>query len=267
MGSNPKSDIMDAVMEYIYERHQFPSCTEIIDSIGITRSRCLQECQELVDEGDLHIVFEGKGQPKVYVPHYMMQGLLRTQKKPDWIEEYYFEKEPNLTNEIGRIQAKLIEYEIFRHLLYGTDIPLEESISRTLNYLEFDNVVHHKKNPDNPDIEFEYRGTTVLVESEGTKGAGTKKKVLQLEGWITRKIDEGLRTDEVQGIYALNHHREKKPDSRPNALSSHAKEFMKRYDFILITTPTLFTIVKDVVEGQSSKQDAREKVWKGDRIE
>lgn len=126
---------------------------------------------------------------------------------------------------------------------------------------------HLKGDPDNPDLIFEHAGKKVLVEVHGTKKLGPKSKVLQLEGWITREIDKGLKEGQVQGIYAINHYREQEPNKRNSPLSDHAVEFMKRYKFILITTPRLFSIVKEVTEGGISKKEARAKVWEGESIE
>lgn len=259
--------ILSAVTEYILETHQFPSCNEITKIVDISRPMCLKLCKELVSDKRLCIVFEGEGRPFVYVPYEMMQILLRTQKKPAWLTGYSFNDEPPLINEASEIERKLQIYDIVKRLLYCTDIPLEESVADSLDCLGFDNVVHHKDNPDNPDITFEYNNKLVLVEVEGKTRAGRKDKVLQLEGWVTREITSGMKTDEVQGMYVINHWRDTDPSSRSSPLTTHGNEFMKRYGFTLLTSPTLYTIVKEVIEGKLSKEDARNSVWEGDKID
>ena len=64
----------------------------------------------------------------------------------------------------------------------------------------------------------------------------------------------------------INHERDVSPNKREESLTPHAKEFMKRYDFLLVTTPFLFEIVQQVHYDKMSKIDAREKILKGQKI-
>ena len=258
--------VIQSIEEYIFQTHKFPSVAEISEAAKLSKMKCAKICDELVKENQLYIVFEGKGLPKIYVPYNMMQGLLMTQRKPEWISKYTFKDETSLRDKAKELNNQLITYDMFKRLLYATDIPLEEAVAFALNWLEFRNVIHHKENPDNPDITFEHEGKKVLVEVEGTTKAGGKSKVLQLEGWMRREIDEGKKTEELQGIFIVNHFRETEPDSRPEPLSSHAKEFLKRYGFKFFTTRFLFEIVKQVASGKISKENARKLVWNGEEI-
>jgi hypothetical protein len=260
------AQILNAVTEYILETHQFPSCTEISEYVKISKPTCLKLCKELVSDKQLCIVFEGEGRPSVYSPYDMMQVLLRTQKKPAWLSNYSFNDEPPLISKATEIEKNLQIYDIMKRLLYSTDMPLEESVAFSLQYLGFDNVVHQTDNKDNPDITLEYNNAFVLIEVEGKTRAGSKDKVLQLEGWVTREITSGKKNNEVQGVYVINHWRDTDPSLRSAPLTDHGKEFMNRYGFKLLTSPTLFLIMKDVIEGKLSKEDARKKVWEGDII-
>jgi len=265
--SDDEDKIMNSVLEYIFETHRFPSTSEIIKATSFSRKKCLTICDDLVSKKKLYMVFEGKGRSNVYVPYDMMQELLRTQKKPSWLEEYSFKDESPLIKKSNKIEENLNTFDMFKRLLYTTDIPLEEAVYFSLKYLEFSDVIHLVDDPDNPDITMNYDGKRVLLEIEGPKGLGKKDKVLQLDGWLKRELDAGKRADEIQGIYVINHFRDKNPDEREHALSSHAIEFMKRYQFKLLTTLTLFNVVKEVYEGTLSKEDAREKIWAGDKID
>jgi len=265
--TDDETAILNAVIEYIHETHRFPSCTELSSYTDINKDKCLKLCKDLVLKKELYIVFEGEGRPTIYVPYDMMQGLLRTQPKPEWIEKYSFKDEPTLIEKSSEIDEGLQTFEMFKRLLYATDIPLEEAVASSLSFLEFRDVIHLVDDPDNPDITMNYESKKVLIEVEGPKGQGKKGKVLQLDGWVKRELDEGKKADEVQGIYVVNHYRGKNPDERDHALSSHAIEFMKRYQFKLVTTLTLFTTVKEVYEGRLNKANAREKIWEGDKID
>ena len=181
--------------------------------------------------------------------------------------KYLFKDEPPLAGKAQKIEQELQIFDMFKRLLYATDIPLEEAVAFTLHYLEFEDVVHVVDNQDNPDITLNHDGKIVLLEVEGTKKFGKKGKILQLDGWMKRELDTDKKADEIQGIYVVNHFRDTDPSSRESPLSNHAKEFMKRYQFKLLTTSTLFDIAKDVKEGKLSKQDAKQKVWDGDKID
>jgi len=266
-GNELREKIMNAITEHIFHTHKFPSVREISKILGVSREKCIKICDQLVREKQLYLVFEGKGLPKIYVPYGMMQGLLRTQRKPEWITKFTFKDELSLTNQVKELNKQIIAYEMFKRLLYATDVPLEEAVAFTLNWLGFKDVVHHRENPDNPDLTFEYEGKKVLVEIEGTTKAGSKTKILQLDGWVRREIDKGKKSEELEGIFVVNHFREIEPNSRPEPLTSHAKEFLKRYGFKFLTTPFLFEIVKRVKDGKISKKEARKIIWRGEKLE
>lgn len=269
-GNNLDEDykkIVQTVRQYIFRNHKFPSVSQIAKITKIPVSRCKSMCNQLARQNQLYIVFGGgKGLPIIVLPYDMMQGVLRTQAKPKWIDKFGFEERNKLDREIEELNKKIIEYEMFERLLYTEDVPLEEAVAFTLNWLGFNNVRHHKENPDNPDITFEHDGKLVLIEVEGTTKAGDKSKVLQLDGWTRREIElRGKRREELIGIFVVNHYRETEPDKRPDPLTPHAKEFLKHYRFRFFTTRFLFDIVKKVIKGLS-KDKAREAVLKGERI-
>lgn len=114
MGTVSKNDVLITITEYIFQNHKFPSCSEIIESVNVSKSKCLDICQELVDDGQFYVVFEGSGNPTIYVPYDMMQGLLRTQLKPDWVDNYSFSNEPDLEEKIEQIKEELVDYKLIQ---------------------------------------------------------------------------------------------------------------------------------------------------------
>jgi len=159
-------------------------------------------------------------------------------------------------------------YDMFERLLYRTDIPLEEAVAFTLNYLDFQNVIHHKENRDYADITFDYDKIKVLVEVEGTTKQGDKDKVLQLEGWVKAEIEKGEKDPaQIQGFFIVNHFRETNPENREDPLTKHAKTFLKHYHFRFLTTYFLFKIVKQVNDGKLDTKNARQILWEGEKIE
>jgi len=258
--------VMEAVREHIFQTHTFPQITDISNQTGILKSRCTDICKKLINQKQLYKVFGGAGLSTVVLPYDMMQVVLRTQAKPDWMAKHSFREKGNLDKEIEKLSSKVAEYEMFERLLYTTDVPLEEAVTFTLEWLGFQDVRHYKEDTDNPDVTFMYDGIKALIEIEGTTKAGDKNKALQLDGWMTREImDFNRKASELKSFLTVNHFRETEPEKRGDPLTTHAKEFLKLKQSHFFTTYFLFNIVKDVMDGLS-KEEARKKVWEGEKI-
>lgn len=258
--------VVEAVRDYIFQTHNFPQITDIAKLTGIAKPKCSDMCTQLIEQKQLYKVFGGVGLSTVVLPYDMMQVVLRTQARPKWMAKHSFKEKSKLDKKIENLSSKVTEYERFERLLYTTDIPLEEAVAFALEWLGFQNVKHHKEDTDNPDVTFVYEGIKALVEIEGTTKASDKKKVLQLDGWMTREImDFNRKASELKGFLTVNHFREMEPEKRGDPLTTHAKEFLKLKQSYFFTTCFLFNIVKDVMGGLS-KEEARNKVWEGEKI-
>lgn len=260
-------NVMQAVRDFIFEKHIFPQVNDIVDITKIQRVRCNEVIDQLVRQKQLYVVFEGKTLPKIVILYDMMQGVLMTQKKPDWLTKFGFSEKTAISDEIEKLRKRAIQYEQFERLLYAADIPLEEAIWYALDWLEFANAVHHKDDSDNPDVTFEYDGIKALLEAEGTTKAGSKDKVGQLSTWMQRELSNGVEASKLAGFFAVNHYRDLEPDKRKDPLTPHAKEFLKAFHYTYFTTIFLFDIVKQVSAGTMSKETARKKIWEGEKIQ
>jgi hypothetical protein len=259
--------VIESVKDYIFQTHRFPQVTDIVKLTGIPRSKCRDICGQLIGQKQLYEVFGGPSLPTVVLPYEMLQSVLRTQSKPKWMTEHSFKEKTELDDQINKLTSKVTEYEIFERLLYTTDIPLEEAVAFVLEWLGFEDVVHHKEDKDNPDITFIYEGVKALVEIEGTTKAGDKIKAQQLDGWMKREIiNFNRKASELKGFFIVNHFRETKPEKRGEPLTTHAKEFLKLNQSRFFTTYFLLNIVKDVM-ASLSKKEARKKVWEGEKID
>jgi len=258
--------VMYAVRDFIFEQHRFPQVNDIVDRTGIKKARCDEVIDQLVSQKKLYIAFKGDGLPRIVLLYDMMQGVLMTQKKPDWLEGYGFNERTEIAEKIQALQKEAISYEQFERLLYGADIPLEEAIAHALEWLGFQNVVHHKDDPDNPDVSFEYSGVKGLLEAEGTTKAGDKRKISQLKGWAEREIEQGKEASQIKGFFAVNHFRDVEPPKRGDPLTPHAKQFLKLYRYAYFTTPFLLDLVKRAKEGRISREDAQKMAWDGEDI-
>ncbi|MEM2154618.1 MAG: hypothetical protein QXY76_06870 [Nitrososphaeria archaeon] len=259
-----KEKVMQAITEHFFQTHKFPSIKQIAKNSDLSVNKCRKICDFLARQNQLYIVFDGKGLSTVYITYDMMQSLLKFQKKPDWLSNYIFKDEQILHEELSKLNNQLSVYDKFKMLLYSTDILLEEAVAFTFEWLDFSNINHYKDKPDNPDITFEYNGIKAIVEVVGTNKSADKDKATQLGSWIQRELNAGKRVEDIQGILVVNHYKEKEPQSRGPPLTPHAIEFLKLYKCKFFTTTFLFNIVKQVIEGTSTKEDARNKVWQGE---
>lgn len=259
--------VMEVVRDHIFQTHNLPQISDISEQSGISKPKCMSICKQLIGQNQLYKVFGGAGLPTVVIPYDMMQVILRTQAKPKWMGKYSFKEKSDLDKTVEELTSQITEYEMFEKLLYMTDIPLEEAVSFTLDWLDFEEVEHHKEDPDNPDVTFIYEGIKVLVEVEGTTKAADKRKAQQLDGWVTREIEKSnSKVSDLQGFLVVNHFREKDPAQREDPLTPYAKEFLKHYRARFFTTHFLFNTVKTVMGGLS-KDEARKEVWNGEKID
>jgi len=182
-------DVFNVIEDYIHENHKLCSVEEITKLTSLPRKRCNKILKILVNKEKLWVVYEGKGKPRIYIPRYIFEEILRSQRKPRWLKEYLFSDEEKLLKELEEIKEKLFHYENLERLLYGTGEPLEEAVEYALKYLGFEKV-HRPEGTDTYDVSFEYDGIKHILEVEGTTRQGSKDKVDQLDGWIKKEIVE-----------------------------------------------------------------------------
>ena len=253
--------IIQEIKDYIYKNRKFPSYKIVSDITKIPYNRCKERIDLLIGQGQLYPVVDGgQGVPTIIVPTEMISSIFYHQTKPDWIETggYRFKEAIESVTQQQELAEKIKEYDKLENLLYATGTPLEEAVAYALNFLEFSNVVHHYENKDNPDVTFEHNKKRYLTEIEGTNGSGDKDKVLQLNGWMVKDIDSGRSSEELIGLFAVNHERGKDPKKRGTPLTEKASEYMKYHRFKLVTTPFLYNLVTQVHQGKKTKAEARD---------
>lgn len=265
-----ESEVYWAVEDYISNHQELCTVKEIMSETSFKRKKCEKVLQELVNKDLITLAYKsrGKGSASIYVPKYMMIELLRKQKKPRWTDNYTLEEKKALLTRIQDMQTKIDEFEKLEMLLYASGIPLEEAVCYSMKFLGFRDPMHDAKNKNDADISLFHEGKLYMIEIKGKKGQGNKDDVLQLEGWVTKKIEENqMKNDDIIGILAVNHNRQEDPEEREEPLTAIAKEFMKRYSFRLISTPFLYDLVGKVVRGSLPKDEARNIFLEGEDYE
>ncbi|MBA7601303.1 hypothetical protein ES703_08372 [subsurface metagenome] len=257
--------VYDTIEDYIFENHRFCSLDEISRAVGKSRPTCGKLLEQLVKSDRIRVVFEGKGNPTIYVPTYMLQEILRTQCKPRWVDKYSFREKKDGLKQMREATKGIEQYERFERLLYGTSTPLEEVVAYALEYLEFLNVKHHK-DEDIQDVSFSYDTKKYLLEIAGTTKQGDVKKVSQLHRWVRNQVDEGSDPKDILGIFVVNHFRHLDLDKRGDPLTAHARRYLKMYGFKFFTTAFLFDMAKKVHTRNIAKDEAQRLVVKGQKI-
>lgn len=262
---NELDKVYDVIEDYIFENHRFCSVDEIAKATALSRTTCGKHLEQLVKTDKVRVVFEGKGNPTIYVPTYMLQEILRTQNKPRWIDKYSFGEKQERLKQMREATKGIEQYEMFERLLYGTSTPLEEAVAYALEYIEFLNVKHHE-DEDIQDVSFSYDTKKYLLEVEGTTKQGDVRKVEQLHRWVQNQVDQGSDPGDIAGIFVVNHLRHLDADERGDPLTAHARRYLKMYGFKFFTTAFLFDVVKKVYTRKIAKDEAQRLVVKGEKI-
>lgn len=259
-----KDAVINSIEDCIFESHRLCSIEELANISGLPTHRCRNILELLVSEKIISIAYEGRGKPTLYIPTYMFQEILRTQPKPRWVDKYAFTEKMDKIKQFKKARKDIVHYEMIETLLYGTDIPLQESVAHSLKYLGFEEVEHHQES-DLQDVSFSHEGKKYLLEIEGTTKQGKKDKVSQLRGWIEKEVDAGTKPSKVVGIFVINPFRNRNPEEREDPLTRHAKSYLKLYHFRFFTTFFLFNIVKKISVGSLTKEKAREIIIEGEK--
>jgi hypothetical protein len=259
---NELKAVYDAIEEYIFEHHKLCSITEISQQSGLSKSECRKNIGYLVKEGEIYEAFKsGKTNPIVYIPTYMMDEILVTQKKPGWLEEYSFVEKKSILEEIEKCRENITLFEMFERLLYATNTPLEEAVAFALEWLGFKDV-QHLKDSDAPDIKFKHNDKLFLVEVKGITGQGKKEYVAQLDTWIRKEMDEDRDPEKLVGVLVVNHFRTENPKERGEPLTDFAKKYLKRYEFKFFTTCFLFDLINKVEKKGNNQRESKRRSYK-----
>ncbi|MEA2065698.1 MAG: hypothetical protein U9O65_01130, partial [Thermotogota bacterium] len=105
--------VYNAIEDHVFEHHKLCSITDISQQSGLTESKCRKNVEYLLKKGEIYEAFKsGKTNPIVYIPTYMMDEILRIQKKPRWLEEYSFEEKRSTLEEIEKCREDIKPFEM-----------------------------------------------------------------------------------------------------------------------------------------------------------
>lgn len=268
-GKLPKGNdfkrVMQAISSHIYEKHKLCDITWIRNQTDLSDPRVREVIKILAGQKQLYEIYSGgEGKPNLYIPYQMMNDILMLQAKPEWVAKYEFPEKKERSGEIEAKRKEIHEFEMLERLLYCTDKPLQEAVAFGLRHLGFEGVVHRAEIDDTHDVEFQHDGRLCLVEVKGKGEGADKGDVQQLSGWVDKKIDEGMKSGEVDGLLAINHYRYDDVPDRGDPVTPKGKEYLKVRQFRYFTTPFLLDLVREVKEGKITKDEARKRLVAGE---
>lgn len=259
--------VYNAIEDTIFETHKFCSIRKIMERTGKSRNVCEKALVDLLSRDRIYVVYEGAGVPNIYVPKYMLNEILLTQRKPDWLRNYSFEKRAGITSKIRELKKRLFQYEMFERLLYATGEPLEEAVCFSLKWLGIREIsCHIEGDKDVQDIDFEINSVKYLVEVKGKTGAADKDDIEELNGWRKQEVlKEEIEPEKIQGILIINHFRRVDPKCRGDTLTNHAKKWLKMYRLKALSTYSVFELVQDVKRDDLKREEAIRRIIQGEK--
>ena len=260
--------VLRAVETHVRDTHQLCSIRDIRDITGLSSEKCEEITAHL--SGDqltlVHGKSGGRGVLQLFMPTYMWEDVLRSEKKPEWVdEEYSFDEEREINEMIRDKKEELNKFAQFKRLLYGKDPPLEEAVAYSLRYLGFE-AVKHLGGQDEHDVEFVVEDEKIIIEIGGSFSSIRKDKPKDLTEWIEKATlrPENQSFEQLKGMLIVNHFNETEPTQRGDIFSSHAKRLIRVFNYKVLTTLTLFDLVKKVHQNKIEKGEARADVLKGE---
>lgn len=258
--------IYDSIEDFIQENHRLCYIKDIELKSGLPKAKCKKIMDFLIKNERMMIVFQLQKNATIYMPKYMFEGILQLQHKPKWLKKYGFKEKYSTLEEIEKLKTSLNDFEIIERLLYGTDKPLEESVAYCLNLIGLEDVVL-VNDSNKHDVSFIHNGIKYILEVKGLTKHGIKENISQLDSWIQQELVITPNTNELKGVFVLNHFRNKDPNKRDDPLTPNAKKFLKYYRFKFFTTKFLFDLIKEVKLNKLNKEEAIAKIIEGEKYE
>ena len=164
--------------------------------------------------------------------------------RPTWIENWNFEPELKLKNDIDNITKKFKEisqeleyYKLTKKILYVYGKDLSYSIYSVFKQMGFDTNL--KENEGRQDIEIKFNSFFAIIEAKGLKGYANNDALRQLLDYY---VTASENNPDVKGVFIVNHFRDKNPLERGQPFSEAALKLAKNNEFCLLTTIDLFKL-------------------------
>ena len=163
---------------------------------------------------------------------------------PDWLKDYDIPIEQELRDKLSKIQNT-------KKLLYTQSKPLEKSVELAFSLLDFD--VKRLKQGSHADILISDDDFKALIEVKGHNNRQAKKaELIQLYA----AIEELPESDDIKGIFFVNHEFEKKPEDRSKeGFTQDAIHFAESVGISLISSLDLYEVVMGIIQNNINEED------------
>lgn len=252
MSKSEHQRVFEAVDDRFYEEGEFSSVRDIAEWTGISENKVRNIVEDL-EGNQLFRVYEGHGKPTLYISLQMKNSLTADISEPDWLNGYEFSEKKEFSERISEYREKISDYQKFERLLYTSGTPLEESVIKSLEFLG----LQPEETSAEEDVRFRYKDNLFICEIKGKSGPARKEDVAQLGTWLDKWAGKE-KAETLRGTIFINHERHDDPEEREDALTEGAREFLNLRGSTAITTKKLFDAIKEVKEGDKTKDKALE---------
>jgi NRPS condensation-like uncharacterized protein len=247
-------DVFMYVSDMALEEHKFISVKDVEAKFEIDNNRSRQILNSLVESGKLEIVYQNR-QIKVYAPKEVIEQIVRTVKKPKWVESHALPNKEHHMKEKIKLDESLFEYERFEELLYLKNEPLEEPVMFTFCWLGFE--VKRLPKGSFADLELTKDGFLAAVEVSGGNAGCPISEVRQLTDYFNKTLSEEQR--EIPHLLLLfNHFNDKDLKERKEPFAPEIRKAAKRYNITLATTNQLYEKIERVKSGEKTENIVKE---------
>lgn len=160
-------------------------------------------------------------------------------------------EEKNLEIEAKKVEIQALEeqkgeLDEYKKLLYTSGLVLEEIVEKSLKFLGIEATSPTVKNKE--DRLFIKEDASVPIEIRGKNSGLNEKDLNQLTSRFVDKPESKIFT--TRGLFILNHFRDIQPEKREEPFHFNIIEKAKPWQVCLISTQTIFDLVKSKLEGR-----------------
>jgi ribosomal protein S25 len=241
-------DVFTYVSDMASEEHMFISVKDVEMKFGMSNDESREILNSLTENGKLQVVYQNP-KIKVYAPKEVIEQIVRTVKKPKWVENYALPNKEQHLDKKRRLDQALYEYDRFEELLYLKTSLLEEPVMFGFTWLGF-NVEPLPKGAY-ADFELTKDDFLAAVEVAGGNGACSMDEIRQL---IQYDLEERKKDRNIPHLLVLfNHYAEKDVEERDAPFAKNILDAGKKHGVTLATTCQLYEKIRRVKSGEKTE--------------
>jgi ribosomal protein S25 len=246
-------DVFTYVSDLALEEHRFVSVKDVEMKFEMGNEESREILNSLAENGSLQIVYQNP-KIKVYAPKEIIEQIVRTVKKPKWVENYALPNKEQHLDQKRKLDEAFYEYDMFEELLYLKTHLLEEPAMFAFKWLGFE--VKSLSKGAYADFELTKENFLAAVEVAGGNGSCSMEEIRQL---IQYHLEELKKDRSVPHLLVLfNHYADRDLKKRDVPFAANILEAGKKHGITLATTYQLYEKIKRVKSGEKKEVIAKE---------